>query len=93
MSFNRLQTLPQRVLSPSPPITTPKTLDGSPNNSGSVSQDGGKGDNEVEIPNHVLVMKERLKLGSSATMARGAFLFCLVDLCGALAKYRVCFGG
>lgn len=95
VSFNRLQALPQRILSPSPvPPSQKKTLDGSLDTSGGVSQeeDGGE-DNGVEIPNHVLVMKERQKLGSSATMARGAFLFCLLDLCGALTKYRACFGG
>ncbi|CAM9721021.1 unnamed protein product [Sphacelaria rigidula] len=38
------------------------------------------------VPNHVLVMRERVKLGSAATMARGAFIFCLAGLCGTLTE-------
>eukprot|EP00903_Cladosiphon_okamuranus_P012797 g11961.t1 len=58
--------------------------------------DGGGGDVSgrdvnplADMPNHVLVMRERQKLGGSATMARGAFLFSLSGLCAALAKERV----
>ncbi|CAN0276115.1 unnamed protein product, partial [Ectocarpus fasciculatus] len=57
---------------------------------------GGKrrdGDALGGLPNHVLVMKERQKLGSSATMARGAFLFSLSGLCAALTKKRVSHAG
>lgn len=42
-----------------------------------------------EVPNHLLVMKERQKLGSSATMARGAFLFSLAGLCKNLTEDRI----
>ncbi|CAM9649077.1 unnamed protein product, partial [Ectocarpus sp. 13 AM-2016] len=52
-----------------------------------------EGDPLGGVPNHVLVMKERQKLGSSATMARGAFLFSLSGLCSALAKKRVSGAG
>lgn len=38
------------------------------------------------VPRHIMVMKERRKLGSSATMARGAFLFSLAGLCAVLNK-------
>ena len=42
-----------------------------------------------ETPNHLLIMKERQKLGSSATMARGAFLFSLAGLCKNLTEDRI----
>ena len=45
------------------------------------------------MPDHMLVMKERRKLGGSATMARGAFMFSLSGLCAALAKKRVSHSG
>lgn len=53
---------------------------------GSVS---GRDVNPLDMPNHLLVMRERRKLGGSATMARGAFMFSLTGLCAALAKKRV----
>lgn len=59
---------------------------------GSVSGTRGV-DPLADMPNHVLVMKERQKLGSSATMARGAFLFSLSGLCATLAKERVSHTG
>lgn len=39
-----------------------------------------------KLHNHVLIMRERQKLGSSATLARGAFLFSLAELCTTLTK-------
>ena len=50
-------------------------------------QEGNKGA-PGGTPNHVLVMQERQKLGSSATMARGAFMFSLVGLCTDLKRKR-----
>eukprot|EP00904_Undaria_pinnatifida_P008100 jgi/Undpi1/441/HiC_scaffold_1.g00437.m1 len=53
---------------------------------------GGAGaavDPSREVPNHLLVMKERQQLGSSATMARGAFLFSLGGLCNHLTEDRI----
>lgn len=41
---------------------------------------------ESGVPNHVLVMQEQEKLGTVATMARGAFLFSLAGLCRMLAQ-------
>lgn len=46
-------------------------------------------DGQHEVPNHLLIMKERQKLGSSATMARGAFLFSLAGLCKNLTEDRI----
>lgn len=40
------------------------------------------------VPNHLLVMQEREKLGSMATMARGAFLLSLVGMCRMLTQDR-----
>ncbi|CAN0403241.1 unnamed protein product, partial [Ectocarpus sp. 12 AP-2014] len=61
--------------------------------SGEIAGRRREGDPLGGVPNHVLVMKERRKLGSSATMARGAFLFSLSGLCSALAKKRVSRAG
>ncbi|CAN0069118.1 unnamed protein product, partial [Laminaria digitata] len=48
-----------------------------------------EGGGRTEVPNHLLIMKERQKLGSSATMARGAFLFSLAKLCKNLTEDRI----
>lgn len=63
---------------------------------GENGRDGGgtRGDGVALTPlsrsahNHVLVTKERRKMGSSATLARGAFMFSLAGLCADLTKQR-----
>ncbi|CAM9216113.1 unnamed protein product [Ascophyllum nodosum] len=86
--FDGFQAFSKRKPSPPTPIGVDVSPDLFTRPSEGVFQDGNKGA-PGGTPNHVLVMQERQKLGSSATMARGAFMFSLLGLCKDLKRKRI----
>lgn len=106
VSSQDLQNLAMRDLSTSAPARA-NYSDGAPKRAAGIAEGGEEGEHEEQdqgrgsdaaedsgadaAPHHVLIMKERQQLGSSATMARGAFLFSLHELCTILTEPRTCF--